>query len=94
MMWMCWLKGISWAIRLRNSSHWRWVCVWAVLSDDFALQIIRRGKEGNRTVAIIVVGLGADMPFAQRQIRLVALKSLIRLFSSQQSTTARSGGLR
>ena len=46
------------------------------VSDDFALQIIQRGKEGNRTVAIVIVGLGADMPFAQRQTRLAALKSL------------------
>src|SRR6266478_745719 len=31
------------------------------VSDDFALQIIRRGKEGERTVAIVTVGLGADI---------------------------------
>jgi len=37
------------------------------VSDDFALQIIQRGKEGNRTVTVVIVGLGADMPFAQRQ---------------------------
>src|SRR6201984_2970267 len=46
------------------------------LSDDFALQIIQRGKEGDRTVAVVIVGLGADMPFAKRQTRLAALKSL------------------
>jgi hypothetical protein len=39
------------------------------VSDDFALQIIQRGKEGNRTVAVIIVGLGADMPFTQGQPR-------------------------
>jgi hypothetical protein len=38
------------------------VCLGGV-SDDFALQIIQRCKEGNRTVAIVIVGLGADMPF-------------------------------
>ena len=46
------------------------------VSDDFALQIIERGKESDRPVAIVIVGLGADMPFAQRQTRLAALKSL------------------
>src|ERR1700747_1706887 len=33
-------------------------------------------KEGDRTVAVVIVGLGADMPFAKRQSRLAALKSL------------------
>src|SRR5262252_2792134 len=46
------------------------------VSDDFALQIIQCGKEGDRTVAIVIVGLGADMPFAQRQTWLAALKRL------------------
>jgi len=46
------------------------------VSDDFALQIIQRGKEGNRAVAVVIVGLGADMAFAQRQTRLTALKRL------------------
>ena len=46
------------------------------VSDDFALQIIQRGKESDRTVAIVIVGLGADMSFAQRQTRLTALKCL------------------
>ena len=32
------------------------------VSDDFALQIIQGGKEGHRTVAIVIMGLGADMP--------------------------------
>src|SRR5215471_20769811 len=44
------------------------------VSDDFALQIIQRGKEGNRAVAVVIVGLGADMAFAQRQTRLTARK--------------------
>src|SRR5215469_311705 len=46
------------------------------LSDDFALQIIQCGKEGHRTVAIVIMGLGADMPFAQRQTWLGALQRL------------------
>jgi hypothetical protein len=46
------------------------------VSDDFALQIIQRGKEGNRSVAVIIVGLGADMPLTRWQARLAALKSL------------------
>ena len=37
------------------------------VSDDFAMQIIQRGKEGDCAVAVVIVGLGADMPFAQRQ---------------------------
>ena len=45
------------------------VCLGGV-SDDFALQIIQRGKEGDRTVAIVIMGLGADMPFARWQTRL------------------------
>src|SRR5215472_4375688 len=40
------------------------------------LQIIQCGKEGHRTVAIVIMGLGADMPFAQGQTWLGALKSL------------------
>src|SRR5271165_4030124 len=51
------------------------VC-WGGVSYDFALQIVQRGKKGHRAVAIVIVGLGADMPFAQRQSRLAALKSL------------------
>jgi hypothetical protein len=46
------------------------------VSDDFALQIIQRGKECHRTVAVVIVGLGPDMPFAQRQARLASLQSL------------------
>jgi hypothetical protein len=46
------------------------------VSDDFALQIVQGGKEGDRPVAIVIVGLGADMPFTQGQTRLAALKSL------------------
>jgi hypothetical protein len=64
------------------------------LSDDFALQIIQRGKEGDRTVAVVIVGLGADMPFAQGQTRLAPLQSLDLAFLVTQSTTACSGGLR
>src|ERR1700722_16684368 len=46
------------------------------VSDDFALQVIQRGKEGDGAVAIVIVGLSADMPFAQRQTRLTALQRL------------------
>ena len=45
------------------------VCLGGV-SDDFAMQIIQRGKEGDLTGAIVIVGLGGDMAFAQRQTRL------------------------
>src|SRR5258705_3920888 len=46
------------------------------VSDDFALQVIQRGKEGDGAVAIVIVGLSADMSFAQRQPRLTALQRL------------------
>ena len=46
------------------------------VSDDFALQVIQRGKESDSAVAIVIVGLSADMPFAQRQTRLTALQRL------------------
>src|SRR5580698_7935329 len=46
------------------------------VSDDFALQVIQRGKEGDGAVAIVIVGLRADMPSAQRQTRLTALQRL------------------
>src|SRR5260370_172798 len=43
MMWMCWLKGISRSICLRNSSHWRWggfCVVWPRgLIDDLAQEL-------------------------------------------------------
>ena len=35
------------------------------VSDDFALQVIQRGKESDGAVAIVVMGLSADMSFAQ-----------------------------
>ena len=46
------------------------------VSDDFVMQIIQRGKEGDCAVAVVIVGLGADMPFAQRQTWLTTLKRL------------------
>ncbi len=46
------------------------------MSDDFALQVIQRGKESDGAVAIVIVGLSADMSFAQRQTRLTALQRL------------------
>jgi hypothetical protein len=46
------------------------------VSDDFALQVIQRGEESDGAVAIVIVGLSADMSFAQRQTRLTALQRL------------------
>ena len=42
---------------------------------DFAMPIFQCGTEGDGA-APVVVGLDADMPFAQRQTRLAALKIL------------------
>ena len=46
------------------------------VSDDFARQVIQRGKESDGAVAIVIMGLSADMSFAQRQTRLTALQRL------------------
>ena len=64
------------------------------ISKDLAREIVQGGKQGNRSVTVIVVGLGADMTLAQGQPRLTALEGLTLHFSSQQSRRARSGGLR
>src|SRR5258708_13848766 len=46
------------------------------VSDDFARQVIQRGKESDGAVARVIVGLSTDMSFAQRQTRLTALQRL------------------
>ena len=62
--------------------------------DQLALEIIERGKQGQRDMAHVIVGLGATMADPQRQTRLRALQSWHCDFSSQHSTSALSGGLR
>src|ERR1700759_424940 len=46
------------------------------VSDDFALQVIQRGKESDGAVAIVIMSLSADISFTQRQTRLTALQRL------------------
>ena len=48
--------------------------------DQLTLQIVERGKQGERPVADIVVGLGFDVADPQRQTRLRALKRLALRF--------------
>ncbi len=39
-------------------------------------KVVQGGKEGHRSMAIVVVGLGAEVPLAQRQARLGAFEGL------------------
>ncbi len=64
------------------------------VSEDLSGKIIQRGAERHGPVAVEIVGLRADLPLAQWQPGCVRSGAWHWLFSSQQSTTARSGGLR
>jgi hypothetical protein len=44
--------------------------------DQLALEIIERGKHGQGAVPHEIMGLGANMPYPQGQIRLRALQRL------------------
>jgi len=44
--------------------------------DQLALEIVERGKQGQRAVPHVIMGLGADVPDPQRQTRLRALQRL------------------
>ena len=44
--------------------------------DQLALEIIERGKQGQRAMSHVIVGLGANMADPQRQTRLRALQCL------------------
>jgi hypothetical protein len=46
------------------------------MSEYLAGQIVQGSKEGYRSMAIVVVGLGANVSLAQRQARLGAFESL------------------
>ena len=61
------------------------------MSKDLAREIVQGGKQGNRSVTVIVVGLGADMTLAQGQTRLTALKglTLALLIATEQEGTIR-----
>src|ERR1700750_742196 len=64
------------------------------VSDDFALQVIQRGKESDGAVAIVIVGLMRICPLPRGRPGWLRCSAWIWHFSSQQSTTACSGGLR
>jgi len=61
------------------------------MSKDLAREIVQGGKQGNRSVTVIVVGLGADMTLAQGQTRLTALEglTLALLIATEQEGTIR-----
>src|ERR1700737_1779176 len=42
--------------------------------DQLALEIVERGKQSQRAVPHVIMGLGANMPDAERQSRLRALQ--------------------
>src|SRR3954462_281298 len=44
--------------------------------DDFAAEVVERGKEGGGSMPVVVVRAGGDMAFAQRQARLAAFQRL------------------
>src|SRR5262245_13064056 len=50
------------------------------MGDELAVEIIERGKQGQRAVPHVVMGLGADVANAQRQTRLRALERLALRF--------------
>lgn len=61
------------------------------MSKDLAREIVQGGKQGNRSVTVIVVGLGADMTLAQGQTGLTALEglTLALLIATEQEGTIR-----
>ncbi len=49
---------------------------WRQTGDQLALEIIKRGKQGQRAMSHVIVGLGANVTNAKRQPRLRALQCL------------------
>ena len=65
------------------------------VGKHLAGKVVQGGKEGHRSVPVVVMGPGANVSLAQRQSGLGAFESLtLALFSSLQSTKACSGGSR
>jgi hypothetical protein len=56
------------------------------MSKDLAREIVQGGKQGDRSVPVVIVGLGADMTLAQGQTGLTALESLtlVLLIATEQ----------
>ena len=46
------------------------------MSKDLARQIVEGGKQGDRSVTVVIVGLGADMTLVQGETGLTALEGL------------------
>ena len=46
------------------------------MSKNLAREIVQGGKQGDRSVTIVIVGLGTNMTLAQGQTRLTALEGL------------------
>ena len=61
------------------------------MGKDLAREIVQGGKQGDRSVTIVIVGLGADMTLVQGQSGLTALKglALTLLIATEQQGTIR-----
>jgi hypothetical protein len=61
------------------------------MSKDLAREIVEGGKQSDRSVTVVIVGLGADMTLAQGQTGLTALEglTLALLIATEQAGTIR-----
>ena len=61
------------------------------MSKHLAREIVEGGKQGDRSVTIVIVGLGTNMTLAQGQTRLTALEglTLALLIATEQEGTIR-----
>ena len=64
------------------------------LGDDRAVEHVEGGEQGGGAVALVVVSDALDVAEPHGKQGLVRSRAWIWLFSSTQSTTALSGGLR
>ena len=61
------------------------------MSKDLAREIVEGGKQGDRSMTVVIVSLGADMTLAQGQTGLTALEdlTLALLIATQQESAIR-----
>ena len=62
------------------------------MSKNLAREIVEGGKQGDRSVTVVIVSLGADMTLTQRQTGLTALEGLtlaLLIATEQQGTIGR-----
>jgi hypothetical protein len=62
------------------------------MSKNLAREIVECGEQGDRSVTVVIVSLGADMILTQRQIGLTALEGLtlaLLIATEQQGTIGR-----